>query len=107
MRDLLAESTSVLESWTTDRASVSGLAGRLIEAGQRGEFRDYPSAEQAMQGLQALVATLDELTGLDPARIRAIDAAIKKMGDSTRDENRFRSREFEQAVAELGTALGI
>ena len=45
-----------------------------------------------MQGLQALIATLD--------------VSIKKrMGEATRDENRFRSRAFMQAIAELGSAL--
>lgn len=91
-----------LEEWEVGADAVRAIARGVVADGSARELRDYQAAEQAMQGVQALVQTLLEL---EPVDVTALQSAIDALQQATLDENAFDGDAFAQALERLGAAL--
>ena len=95
-----------LQEWNVSLESVRTIVLSLIDEGIGGEFRDFPSAEQAMQAIQSLADTLEQLKPLDNARRQRLQQAIKELHATTLKPDRFSSPDFVAALKQLRQPLG-
>jgi hypothetical protein len=82
------------------RAMVAGLA----EDGLNGQYRDYAGAEQATMAIGSLLNYLGKRGGLKD--YRAANAALDRLYEAVKDDERFRPERFQAALAELGKVAG-
>ena len=78
------------------------LAG-LVRDGLDGAYRDYSGAEQATMGIASLMAFLGKRGEL--ADLRAANAALDRLYDTVKDDEKFRPERFRAALDELGKAV--
>ncbi len=78
------------------RAMVAGL----VDDGLNGQYRDYSGAEQATMAIGSLLNFLGkrgELRGL-----RAVNAALDRLHETVKDDEKYRPERFQAALASLG-----
>jgi len=74
------------------------LAG-LVEDGVRGQYRDYAGAEQATMAIASLLNFLGKRGELRD--LRAANAALDRLYDTVKDDEKFRPERFQAALGEL------
>jgi hypothetical protein len=78
------------------RAMVQGL----VADGLDGQYRDYAGAEQATMAVGSLLAYLDKRGELRDRR--AANAALDRLHEAVKDDEKYRPARFQSALAELG-----
>jgi hypothetical protein len=81
------------------RAMLSGL----VREGIAGRYRDYAGAEQATMAIGSLLAYLARTGGL--REVRAANAALDRVHEAVRHDERYRPEAFEAALGELARVL--
>jgi hypothetical protein len=82
------------------RAMVMGL----VDDGLGGQYRDYAGAEQATMAVGSLLAFLGRRGELP--NVRAANAALDRLHDTVKDDEKFRPERFRDALAAVGRAVG-
>jgi hypothetical protein len=77
------------------RAMLAGLA----EDGLNGQYRDYAGAEQATMAIGSLLNFLGKRGELKD--MRAANAAMDRLQEAVKDDERFRPERFQSALGEL------
>jgi hypothetical protein len=78
------------------------LAG-LIDEGLDGDYRDYAGAEQATMAVASLLDYLARHGGL--ADLRSANAALDRLYDAVRNDEKYRPERFREALGELRKAV--
>jgi len=78
------------------------LAG-LVRDGLDGAYRDYSGAEQATMAMGSLMGFLGKRGEL--ADMRAANAALDRVYDTVRDDEKYRPERFRAALEELGKTV--
>ena len=81
------------------RAFVAGL----VEDGVAGQYRDYAGAEQATMAIGSLLAFLGRRGELK--NVRAANAALDRLHETVKDDEKFRPERFRAALSELGRTM--
>jgi hypothetical protein len=74
------------------------LAG-LVDDGVKGEYRDYAGAEQATMAIASLLNFLGKRGELKD--MRAANAALDRLYETVKDDEKFRPERFQSALGEL------
>ena len=82
------------------RAMVAGL----VEDGLAGQYRDYAGAEQATMAIGSLLAFLGKRGEL--ANLGAANAALDRLHETVKDDEKYRPERFRAALAEFGRIVG-
>jgi Cytochrome c554 and c-prime len=82
------------------RAMVSGL----VEDGLNGQYRDYAGAEQATMAIGSLLTFLGKRGELKD--FRSANAALDRLHDAVKDDEKYRPERFQAALGELGKTMG-
>ena len=82
------------------RAMLSGL----VRDGLEGRYRDYAGAEQATMAIGSLLAYLAR--GRELPNVREANAALDRLHEAVKDDERYRPERFQEALAGLGRAVG-
>jgi hypothetical protein len=77
------------------RAMLAGLA----EDGLNGQYRDYAGAEQATMAIGSLLNFLGKRGELKD--MRAANAAMDRLQEAVKDDEKFRPERFQSALGEL------
>ena len=83
---------------------LRAMLGGLLDDGMAGQYRDYAGAEQATMAIGSLLAFLGRRGELKDAR--AANAALDRLHEAVRDDEKYRPERFQSALAELGRTLG-
>ena len=86
---------------------LSALAEDLTAAGRDGDATTYSGAEQATMALGAIASNLQMAGALDPARVRAVNAAIGGLDKILADEEAYRPDAFVKALEAVQQALPL
>jgi hypothetical protein len=78
------------------------LAG-LVEDGVNGRYRDYSGAEQATMAIGSLLGFLGKRGELKD--VRAANAALDRLHETVKDDEKYRPERFQAALDELGRAV--
>ena len=78
------------------RAMVAGL----VEDGLNGQYRDYSGAEQATMAIGSLLNFLGKRGELRD--LRAVNAALDRLHETVKDDEKYRPERFQAALASLG-----
>jgi hypothetical protein len=78
------------------------LAG-LVEDGVNGRYRDYSGAEQATMAIGSLLGFLGRRGELKD--LRAANAALDRLHETVKDDEKYRPERFQAALDELGRAV--
>jgi hypothetical protein len=82
------------------RAMVMGL----VDDGLAGQYRDYAGAEQATMAIGSLLSFLGRRGELP--NVRAANAALDRLHETVKNDEKFRPERFREALAALGRAVG-
>jgi hypothetical protein len=75
----------------------------LVQDGVAGKYRDYAGAEQATMAIGSLLSFLARSGGL--REVRAANAALDRLHETVRDDEKYRADRFEAALAGIGRVL--
>ena len=78
---------------------LRGMLAGLVRDGLQGQYRDYAGAEQATMAIGSLLAYLAKSGGL--REVRAANAALDRLHEAVRDDEKYRTANFEAALQEL------
>lgn len=78
------------------------LAG-LVDDGVNGQYRDYAGAEQATMAIGSLLSFLSRRGDLKDAR--AANAALDRLHEAVRNDEKFRPERFQSALGELARTV--
>jgi hypothetical protein len=81
------------------RAMLSGLA----DDGARGDYHDYSAAEQATMAIGGLMSFLGKRG--DIKNFRGANAALDRLYDTVKDDEKFRPEQFRAALEDLRTTV--
>lgn len=89
-------------SYTSD--DVRAIASGLVAEASSGRYRDYAGAEQATMAIASVMTWLAKHGGLKD--LREANAALDRVYEAVRDDERYRPERFRDAVAGLAQSLG-
>jgi len=87
------------------REDMQSMFTALLAQGRAGEFTDYSGAEQATMAMSALAASLRQAGAIDDRQLQAINAALAKCYDATKEDEKYRPQAFVEALAGVEAAL--
>lgn len=103
MRLTLDELVRTLARHRFANADLQAMLTGLVEDGLEGRYRDYAGAEQATMAIGSLLAYLARRGGIRD--VRAANAALDRLHEAVRDDERYRAAAFAAALRELRRAL--
>ncbi|HET9580614.1 MAG TPA: multiheme c-type cytochrome [Usitatibacter sp.] len=104
MRAMLAELVKAVAARDFDTADVRAIAASLVREAADGRYRDYAGAEQATMAISSVMNWLARHGGL--ANVRAANAALDRVYESVRNDERYQPQRFREAMAALAQTLG-
>jgi hypothetical protein len=81
------------------RAMLAGLVGDGLD----GAYRDYSGAEQATMAIASLMGFLGKRGELKD--LRAANAALDRLYETVKDDEKYRPERFRAALEELGRTM--
>jgi hypothetical protein len=84
-----------------DNADLRGILAGLVQDGLDGQYRDYAGAEQAAMAMGSVLNFLARRGAL--ADVRGANAALDRVYDAVRDDEKYRAERFQTALASLKT----
>jgi hypothetical protein len=81
-------------------ADLRAMVAGLVEDGLNGQYRDYSGAEQATMAVGSLLNYLGKRGELRD--LRAVNAALDRLHESVKDDEKYRPERFRAALADLG-----
>jgi hypothetical protein len=104
MRSTLDSVVSQLAFRSFQGEDLRAMVAGLVEDGLNGQYRDYAGAEQATMAIGSLLSFLGKRGDLKD--LRAANAALDRLHAAVKDDEKFRPRDFQVALAELGKTVG-
>ena len=104
MKSTIDATVARLAAHAFSAADLRAMLGGLVEDGLAGQYRDYAGAEQATMAIGSLLAFLARRGELKD--VRAANAAMDRLHETVRDDEKYRADRFQAALAELGRTLG-
>ena len=103
MRLTLDELVRTLARHRFTTADLQGMLAGLVEDGLASQYRDYAGAEQATMAIGSLLAFHVKSGGV--RQVRAANAALDRLHEAVRDDEKYRAERFEAALRELRRVL--
>ncbi len=101
LRSTLAEALPKVAAYNYDVASLDVILASIVADGDRGEFRDFSSAEQVAMASQSVVVAFENDGKLDKDRAAKMHARLDGLYDAVKDENNYSMVRFDGALKEL------
>jgi hypothetical protein len=89
-----------------DAGSMVPILDSLLGDAERGEFRDFATAEQATMAANSVLAAFEAAGAVDPGRAEVLRSRIDALYDRVQDEDRYDMAGFVVALRELRRAAG-
>jgi hypothetical protein len=103
MKEAIDAMVGRLAAHSFGAADLRAMLGGLVADGQAGQYRDYAGAEQATMAIGSLLAFLGRRGELKD--VRAANAALDRLHETVKDDEKYRPERFQSALAGLGKAL--
>ncbi len=84
-------------------ADVRAILAGLVDDGLDGRYRDYAGAEQATMAMAGVMDYLAKHRAL--ADLRGANAALDRVYDAVKDDQRYQPERYRAALADLRKAL--
>jgi hypothetical protein len=81
---------------------LRAIAMGLVDDGRAGQYRDYAGAEQATMAIGSVLNFLSKRGAVD---VRAANAAMDRLLESVKNDERYRPERFQSALADVEGAL--
>lgn len=104
MRAMLDELVKAIAARTYTAEDVRAMAAGLVREAAGGRYRDYAGAEQATMAVSSVMTWLAKHGGLRD--LRAANAALDRVHETVRDDERYRPERFRDAMGALAQVLG-
>ena len=104
LRATLAELLPKVAAYNYDAASLDVILASFVADAERGEFRDFSSAEQVAMASQSVVVAFENDGKLDKDRAARLHAKLDALYDTVKDENNYAMARFDGALKDLRTA---
>ena len=104
LRATLAEILPKVAAYNYDAASLDVILANIVADGNRGEFRDFSSAEQVAMASQSVVVAFENDGKLDKDRAAKMHARLDAVYDAAKDENNYSMARFQGALKQLRAA---
>jgi hypothetical protein len=82
---------------------LRGMVAGIAADGAAAQYRDYAGAEQATMAVGSLLAWLAKTGGI--ADVRAANAAMDRLHETVKDDEKYRPERFQAALAALARAV--
>jgi hypothetical protein len=82
---------------------LRAMVGGLVSDATAGRYRDYAGAEQATMAIGSLLGWLARNGGL--ADVRGANAALDRLHETVKDDEKYRPERFQAAIAAVGRAV--
>jgi Cytochrome c554 and c-prime len=106
LRATLSELLPKVASHNYDAASLQEILASISADGDRGEFRDFSSAEQVAMAAQSVVVAFENSGKLEKDRSVRLHSRLDALYETVKDENNYTMTRFDAALKELrGSAL--
>jgi hypothetical protein len=89
-----------------DAASMMPILDSLVADAERGEYRDFATAEQATMAANSVLAAFEAAGAVDPGRAEVLRSRIDALYDRVQNEDRYDMLGFVAALRELRRAAG-
>ncbi|HEY2630243.1 MAG TPA: hypothetical protein VGI57_14025, partial [Usitatibacter sp.] len=99
MRSTIDAMTPAIAAHAFSGADLRTMLAGLADDGARGEYHDYSSAEQATMAIGGLLGFMGRKGEIKD--YRAANAALDKLYDSVKDDEKFRPERFRAALEDL------
>jgi len=86
-------------------SDVVAILNSIVSEGLKGELRDYASAEQTMMAANNVVVVLDNAKVINDTQLNALNKALDKMFDTTKNDKVYRPGKFSSALKSLKSAI--
>jgi Cytochrome c554 and c-prime len=87
-----------------DSASLDVILASIVSDSDRGEFRDFSSAEQVAMASQSVVVAFENAGKLDKDKAAQLHKKLDALYDTVKDENNYAMPRFQGALKELRAA---
>jgi hypothetical protein len=104
LRASLADLLPRVAKYNYDAASLDQILAAASADAERGEFRDFASAEQVAMASQSVVVAFENDGKLDKDRAARLHAKLDALYDTVKDENNYAMARFNGALKDLRTA---
>jgi len=94
---------SRLEKHNFNEADLAAMLGNLVEDGMNGQYADYAGAEQATLAIGSLLNFMVKRGAVK--NVREANAALDRLHEAVKDDEKFRPERFQQALAGLQPLL--
>ena len=104
LRATLADLLPRVAKYNYDAASLDQILAAAVADAERGEFRDFASAEQVAMASQSVVVAFENDGKLDKDRAARLHAKLDALYEAVKDENNYAMTRFNGALKDLRTA---
>jgi len=104
LRATLAELLPKVSAYSYDAASLDVILASFVADAERGEFRDFSSAEQVAMASQSVVVAFENAGKLDKDQAARLHAKLDALYETVKDENNYAMARFDGALKDLRTA---
>jgi hypothetical protein len=104
LRSTLDEVVRRLSTRGFAAGDLRAMAAGLVADGLNGQYRDYAGAEQATMALASLLNFLGKRGEI--GSYREVNAALDRVYDAVKDDERYRPERFQAALDGLGKTMG-
>ena len=87
------------------KADMRALLEGVIDSGLKGEYRDYPGAEQATMALSAVVDAMLKASAIDKSQFEAMNAALAKSYAAVEKDEEYQSEAFVATLKEFKSKI--
>ena len=77
------------------------VLNNLIKDGLRGEYQDYPAAEQTVMGVTDVMNVMDNAGFIDTAQFNNMNKVVDKLFDATKNDENYSPAKFTAALRAL------
>jgi hypothetical protein len=104
LRATLTELLPKVSAYNYDAASLDVILASFVADAERGEFRDFSSAEQVAMASQSVVVAFENAGKLDKDQAAKLHAKLDALYETVKDENNYAMARFDGALKDLRTA---
>jgi len=104
LRATLNELLPKVAGYNYDSASLDVILAGFVADAERGEFRDFSSAEQVAMASQSVVVAFENAGKLDKERADRLHAKLDALYETVKDENNYTMARFDGALKDLRAA---
>jgi hypothetical protein len=104
LRATLADLLPKVAAYNYDPASLDVILASFVADGERGEFRDFSSAEQVAMASQSVVVAFENAGKLDKDKATRLHAKLDALYETVKDENNYAMSRFDGALKDLRAA---